>query len=256
MITLRKQAHYFWFDMPPAKTREIRAKLQVTCQNCSLSELCIPRGLSQKDIERIGNLVGQRKPLHKGDYLYRQGDKFRGILALKSGTAKLVVSDPGGNEYLAGYLLPGELLGFDALFDDCHHYSAVALEPLEFCEMPAEELDTLCREVPTLLRELFRHAGKTLTTETDRFVLSQRTAEERVAGFLLDVSDRLSRRGFSGLEIRLGLSRQETGNYLGLALETVSRVLNNLEDLGVVTVQAKHIRILDKDRLRALASPS
>ena len=241
--------------MSPAKTREIKTKLQVTCQNCSLSELCIPRGLSQKDIERIANLVGQRKSLHKGDYLYRQGDKFRGILALKSGTAKLVVTDLGGNEFLAGYLLPGELLGFDALSDDRHHYSAVALEPVDFCEMPAEDLDELCRDVPTLLRELFRHAGKTLTTETDRFVLSQRSAEERVAGFLLDLSDRLSRRGFSGLDIKLGLSRQETGNYLGLALETVSRILKSLEELGVITVQAKHIRIIDKDRLRTLSSP-
>jgi CRP/FNR family transcriptional regulator len=218
--------------------------------------LCIPRGLSQKDIERITNIVGQKKSLHKGDYLYRQGDKFRGILALKSGTAKLVLTDSGGNEFLAGYLLPGELLGFDALADDRHHYSALALEPLEYCEMPADELDGLCRDVPTLLRELFRHASKTLTSETDRFVLSQRTAEERVAGFLVDLSDRLSRRGFSGLDIKLSLTRQETGNYLGLALETVSRVLKNLEEMGLVTVQAKHIRIVDKDRLRALSPPS
>ena len=240
--------------MPPAQTRAIRAKLQVTCQDCSLSELCIPRGLSQKDVERIANIVDQRKSLRKGEYLYRQGDVFRGVLALKSGTAKLVLTDHGGNEFVTGYLLPGELLGFDGLANDRHHYSALALEPVEFCEMPADELDSLCRAVPTLPRELFRHAGRSLNLETDRFVLSQRTAEERVAAFVLDISDRLSRRGFSGQEIKLGLTRHETGNYLGLALETVSRVLNNLEEMGVVAVKAKHISILDKDRLRGLAS--
>jgi CRP/FNR family transcriptional regulator len=215
----------------------------------------MPRGLSFKDVERVGEIVGRKKLLRKGEYLYRQGDKFHGILAIKSGTAKLVTTDVRGNEFLTGYLLPGELLGFDALADDRHHYSALALETLEFCEMPSEELDSLCREVPNLLRELFRHAGKTLNSETDRFVLSQRSAEERVASFLLDLSDRLSRRGFSGIEIKLSLTRQEIGNYLGLALETVSRVLKSLEDLGLIRVQAKLIRLLDKDKLRALTSP-
>lgn len=237
--------------MPPAKTREVKNKLQVTCQNCSLIELCIPRGLSYKDVERIGDIVGRKKMLRKGDHLYRQGDKFRGILAIKSGAAKLTATDLRGNEFVTGYLLPGELLGFDGLADDRHRYSASALENLEYCEMPSDELDGLCREVPNLLRELFRHAGKTLNSETDRFMLSQRTAEERVASFLLDLSDRLSRRGFSGVEIKLSLTRQEIGNYLGLALETVSRVLKGLEEAGLITVQAKLIRIIDKDKLRA-----
>ena len=241
--------------MPP-KSREIKTKLQVTCQNCSLLDLCIPRGLSQKDVERVGNIVGRKKSLAKGDHLYRQGDKFRGILAIKSGTAKLTTMDFAGNEFVTGYLLPGELLGFDGLAEDSHSYSAMALETLEYCEMPADDLDTLCREVPNLLRELFRHAGKTLTSETDRFMLSQRSAEERVVSFIIDISDRLSQRGFSGTEIKLSLTRQEIGNYLGLALETVSRVLKSLEDGGLITVQAKNIRLLDKDKLRDLRTPT
>lgn len=242
--------------MAPPKSREVKAKLQVTCQNCSLIDLCIPRGLSQKDVERIGNIVGRKKSLAKGDYLYRQGDKFRGILAIKSGTSKLTITDLAGNEFLTGYLLPGELLGFDGLASDLHSYSAVALETLEYCEMPADDLDVLCREVPNLLRELFRHAGKTLTSETDRFMLTQRSAEERVVSFIIDISDRLSQRGFSGTEIKLSLTRLEIGNFLGLALETVSRVLKNLEEAGLITVQAKNIRILNKDKLREMRIPT
>ncbi|MFM8331781.1 MAG: helix-turn-helix domain-containing protein [Candidatus Methylumidiphilus sp.] len=236
--------------MPPPASREIKAKLQVTCQNCSLNDLCIPRGLSHKDVERVGAIVNRRKTLQKGDCLYRQGDKFRGILAIKSGTVKLLTVDTLGNEFVTGYLLPGELLGFDGLAEDLHKYSALALENVEYCEMAADELDSLCREVPNLLRELFRHASKTLNSETDRFVLSQRTAEERIVHFLLDLSDRLSRRGFSGIDIKLSLNRQEIGNYLGLAMETVSRALKNLEEMGLITVKAKLIHILDKDKLR------
>lgn len=234
------------------KMSEIKHRLQVTCQECGLSELCIPRGLGQQDIERIGKIVGRKKTLQKGDYLYRQGDSFRGILAIKSGTAKLVAIDIHGNEFVAGYLLPGELMGFDGLANNRHEYSAVALESVSYCQMHADELDRLCREVPNLLRELFRHAGKSLSAETGRNMLSRRSAEERVAGFLLDLSDRLCQRGFSGTEIKLSLTRNEIGNYLGLALETVSRILNNFETQGLITVKTKHIGITDKDKLRTL----
>ncbi len=238
--------------MTPPANREIKTKLQVTCQNCNLSDVCIPRGLSHKDVERISNLVTRKKILQKGDFLYRQGDQFRGILAIKAGTAKLLALDLDGNEYITGYFLPGELLGFDGLANERHACSALALETLTYCEIPAEQIDTLCLEVPNLLRELFRHVGRTLTTETDHFMLSQRGAEERVAGFLLDLSDRLSQRGLSGVEIKLTFSRHDIGKYLGLTLETVSRILKSLESMGLVTVNAKSIHILDKDKLRNL----
>ena len=238
--------------MTPSIPSEIKTKLQVTCQNCNLSDLCIPRGLSQKDIERISNIVARKKILHKGDYLYRQGDKFRGILAIKAGTVKLLSLDLDGNEFLTGYYLPGELLGFDGLADEQHACSAQALETVTYCEIPAEQIDSLCREVPNLLRELFRHVGEALTAETAHHLLSQRGAEERVAGFLLDLSDRLNRRGFSGAEIKLTLSRHEIGKYLGLTLESVSRILKNFESMGFVTVNAKAIQLIDKDKLRKL----
>jgi CRP/FNR family transcriptional regulator len=235
-------------------SQEIKTKLQVTCRNCSLSELCIPRGLSQEDVERIGAIVSRKKTLHRGDYLYRKGDKFRGIIAIKAGTAKLVTMDPGGNEYLTGYLLPGELLGFDALADDRHSCSAIALETLSYCELPADQLDSLCRDVPNLLRELFRHAGKTLSSGADQVVLGKRPSEERVAGFLLDLSERLQTRGFSGADFKLSLTRQEIGNYLGLALETVSRILTGFENSGLIQVKNRQIHIEDLQGLRDICA--
>ncbi|NJD07279.1 MAG: fumarate/nitrate reduction transcriptional regulator Fnr [Methylococcaceae bacterium] len=236
------------------QTLDVRTKLQVTCHNCSLSELCIPRGLNQCDIDRISQIVGRKKTLQKGDYLYRKGDRFRGILAIKAGTAKIVTMDQSGNEYMTAYLLPGELLGFDALADDRHTCSAMALETLSYCELPAEQLDALCRDVPNLLRELFRHAGNTLAAETSQIVLAKRPAEERVAGFLINLSDRLARRGFSPLDFRLSLTRQEIGNFLGLALETVSRILKSFEDGGLIEVNYKQIRIQNLDGLRRLCA--
>lgn len=233
---------------------DIKTKLQVTCQNCSLTALCIPRGLSPDEIERISRIVARRKTLQKGEHLYHKGDKFRGIIAIKAGTAKTVTYDGRGNDYITGVLLPGELLGFDALASDRHKCSAVALETLSYCELPADQLDELCQKVPNLLRELFRHASARLDGETDQAIINKQPADERVAAFLLDLSERLARRGFSPVDFRLSLTRQEIGNYLGLALETVSRTLRVFQDGGVIDVQNKQVHIKDLEGLRRVCA--
>lgn len=230
----------------------LRSKLEITCRNCSLTALCIPRGLTEAEIELIGGIVGRRKTLNRGDYLYRAGERFRGILAVKSGSAKTVAEDGQGREYMTGLMLPGELLGFDALATDVHKCSAVALETLSYCELPADRLDELCERVPNLLRELFRHAGARLDEETAQAITTRQPAEERVAAFLLNLSERLESRGFSPVDFRLSLTRQEIGNYLGLALETVSRVLQGLQAAGLISIRNRDVRILDRQALRGL----
>jgi CRP/FNR family transcriptional regulator len=218
--------------------------------------LCIPSGLTQQEIEHLSRLVVAKKTLQRGDCLYRKGDKFRGIFAIKAGTAKMVTYDLHGNEYVTGLLLPGELLGFDAFAADRHECSAIALETVRYCELPADRLDELCREVPKLLRELFRHASAKLYGETSQIVLTKRPADERVAAFLLDISRRLQRRGFSALEFRLSLTRQDIGSYLGLALETVSRILGKFADEGLIGVHSKHVRIFKQEALQAICTGS
>ncbi len=229
---------------------DIKSKLQVTCQNCSLTALCIPRGLARDEIEHISRIVSRKKTLQRGEHLFHKGDKFRGILAIKGGTAKTLTYDSQGNEYITGLWLPGELLGFDALASDRHKCSAVALETLSYCELPADQLDDLCQKVPNLLRELFRHASARLDGETEQVIVNKQAAEERVAAFLLNLSERLRQRGFSPYDFRLSLNRQEIGNYLGLALETVSRTLRSFQDLGLIAVQHKQVRIVDLEGLR------
>jgi CRP/FNR family transcriptional regulator len=229
---------------------DLTARLRVTCENCSLTSLCIPRGLSREDVERISLIVARRKTLQRGEALYHKGDRFRGIIAIKAGTAKLVSYDAGSNEYITGLLLPGELLGFDALGSDRHQCSAIALETLSYCELPGGQLDALCREMPNLLRELFRHASLRLDEETEQIIITKQPAEKRVAAFLLNLSERLNKRGFSPVDFRLSLTRQEIGNFLGLALETVSRTLRQLQDGGLIEVHHRAVRIVDLEGLQ------
>jgi CRP/FNR family transcriptional regulator len=235
-------------------SHDVQNKLQVTCRNCSLTSLCIPRGLAREDIEHIGRIVGRKKTLQRGEHLYRKGDPFRGIIAIKAGTAKTVTYDNHGNEYITSLLLPGELLGFDALASERHKCSAIALETLSYCELPADQLDEVCQKVPNLLRELFRHAGARLDEETEQAIVNKQPAEERVAAFLLNLSDRLKNRGFSPVNLRLSLTRQEIGNYLGLALETVSRTLRTFQDEGLIAVRHKQVQINDLEGLRRICS--
>lgn len=226
----------------------------VNCKNCSLDNICFPRGLSNDEINNISRFIKAKKVLQRGEYIFREGDNFRGVLAIKSGTAKLVSDDHHGNEHILNILLPGELLGFDGLCNEKHQCSAIALETLSFCELPAQSMDDIFLNVPSLTRELFRHSGEKMNEDKEFIVLSQRPAEERLAHFLIGLSDRMKKRGFSATEFTLSLTRQEIGNHLGLALETVSRLLKKFQQDDLINVQSKHIKIKDIPRLRAIFS--
>ncbi len=228
---------------------------QVICSNCGLDNICLPRGLSQAEIDNISKVVKAKKTLQRGDFIYREGDNFKGILAIKSGSAKLIANDPHGNEHILNILLPGELLGFDGLSTEKHGCAAIALETMTFCILPADSMDQLFQKLPSLTRELFRHSGEKMLEDKNQLVLSKRPAEERLAYFLISLSERLKRRGFSSSEFKLSLTRQEIGNHLGLALETVSRLLKKFQDDGLITVQNRFIQITNLNQLKSLLQP-
>jgi CRP/FNR family transcriptional regulator len=228
---------------------------QVSCSNCSLDNICLPRGLSQKEIDNISKVVKARKTLQRGDFLYREGDNFKGILAIKSGSAKLIANDNHGNEHILNILLPGELLGFDGLSSEKHGCAAIALETMTFCILPADSMEALFQNLPSLTRELFKHSGEKMLEDKNQLVISKRPAEERLAYFLISLSERLKRRGFSSSEFKLSLTRQEIGNHLGLALETVSRLLKKFQDEGLIVVQNRFIQIKNLSSLKNLLQP-
>ncbi|BBL75910.1 helix-turn-helix domain-containing protein [Methylomagnum ishizawai] len=218
---------------------------KITCDECRLSKLCIPKGLTQEEVNSLSRIVRRNRTLGKGTVLYQHGEWHHGILALKTGTVKLVSLDRQGNEYVVDFLLPGDILGFDGFSTQRHTCSAIALETVSYCEIPAHQIDILTREIPGLLQVLLQHSGNQFELGVQRLILSRRSAEERLASFLAHLSERYRQRGFSPLEFRFSMTRQEIGNYLGLAPETISRLLGQFEAAGLVEVQSKLIRILD-----------
>lgn len=230
--------------------------LEVTCKNCGLGSICLPRGLTQEEIERLEGVVQRRKVLHKGDFLFRSGEAFHGLIAIKSGMAKLTFQDDQSQEHILAVLLPGELLGFDALSHYTHHCSAVALDTLSYCELPVSQLGRLCAQIPALFQEMLRHASDAIGTQRDQMLFIKRPASQRLAAFLLDLSRRLELRGFSKNEFSLGLTRQELGNHLDLALATVSRTLKQFEKAGWIELHSRWVRIVDRQALDNLLADS
>ncbi len=224
----------------------------VTCKNCSLDNICFPRGLSHDEINHISQVIKAKKILQKGEYIFHEDDQFRGVLAIKSGAAKLVSNDHHGNEHILNILLPGELLGFDGLYNDTYRCSAIALDTLSFCELPVQSMESLFKNIPSLTKELFRHSSEKMNENKNFIILSKRPADEKIAFFLMSLSNRLKKRGFSATEFTLSLTRQEIGNHLGLALETVSRVLKKFQQDGLIQIKAKQVKIYNIAKLNAV----
>jgi CRP/FNR family transcriptional regulator len=230
------------------------SQLAAACGQCRMQELCLPHGLDPEEIAAIEAIVRRSRPLQRGACLYRQGDRFRSLYAVRSGSAKTVLSSPDGLEQVTGFFLPGELIGFDGLKDERHHCTAVALETSTICELPYDRIEGLCGQLPGLLRRMLKLIGREITDEQELLLLiSHCTAQERLATFFVSVSTRMSARGFSATVFNLSMSRADMASYLGIEPETVSRQLRQLEAQGLVTVDQRHVVLKDPAGLRALA---
>ena len=227
--------------------------IKTVCSTCNLRELCLPFGLSLEELERLDDLISTRRRVKRGDYLYRVGDSFDAIYAIRSGFFKTDVLLEDGREQVTGFQMGGELLGLDGISTEHHTCNAIALEDSEICAIPFARLESLSREIHTLQR----HFHKVMSREIVRdhgvmMLLGTMRAEERLAAFLLNLSQRFTARGFSHTEFYLRMTREEIGSYLGLKLETVSRAFSRFQEEGHIAVQQKHVRILNVDGLKAL----
>lgn len=239
--------------MNETSPRATRSAQKVACGDCNLTRICIPSGMDTDEVQSISHVVKRNRALRKGEVIYRAGERFTGIFALKSGSAKLIHTDAMGRESIIAVLLPGELIGFDGLYSGKHRCAMVALETSSYCELPAHDLEQLGQKVPSIQQVILQRTGEQFDLSIERLAASQRPAEERLAGFLLDLSGRYRTRGFSSEAFHLSLTRQEIGNHLGLALETVSRLLGRFESAEVIQVKGKWIHILDMDGLHKAA---
>ena len=202
-------------------------------------------------------LVEQPKPLHKNDFLYRDGDNTRALYAVRSGCIKTMTESANGDEQIVGFHLPGELLGLDGFAEGVHSCNALALETSSVCELPINQLESLCAELPGLQKQLRRIMGKEVSNDHKMLLLlGKMTAEERLASFLLSMSARMEERHWKETEFNLSMPRQDIANYLGMAVETVSRLFAAFQNEKIIDVDRRHITILDMPRLKLIVGES
>ncbi|AUN95350.1 transcriptional regulator [Pseudazoarcus pumilus] len=227
--------------------------MQSACSQCNLHELCLPVGMSIEDVERLDALVGARRKVRRQQPLYRAGEPFEAIYAIKLGWFKTDVLLEDGREQVTGFQMSGEMLGLDGISTEVHTCNAVALEDSEVCVIPYDRLEELSREVEGLQHQFHKVMSREIVRDHGvMMLLGSMRAEERLAAFLLNLSQRFNARGFSPAEFHLRMTRDEIGSYLGLKLETVSRAFSRFQDEGLVAVQQKHIRIQNLTGLRRL----
>jgi len=227
--------------------------IRVACKNCSLATLCLPVGLEPEDVERLDTIVRRNRPLHRGDLLFRTGEHFRSLYVVKTGSVKSYAPNDEGGEQVLGFHLPGEIIGLDAIDKEVHACSARVLETSAICEVPFSRLEELSNTLPSLQHQLYRLLSKEIGQDTEMLLLlGKKSAEERLASFLLSLSNRLHKRGLCHTDFYLSMSRHEIANYLGLAVETVSRLFTRFQDERLLKVDRKHIELLDLDSLEAI----
>lgn len=229
--------------------------LKAACSQCNLRELCLPYGLSEEEVAQLDTLVGARRKLKRGQHLYRAGDPFEALYAIKIGFFKTDILLEDGRDQVTGFQMAGEILGMDGIGTEVHTCNSIALEDSEICVIPFPQLEHLSREI----RALQHHFHKVMSREIVRdhgvmMLLGTMRAEERLAAFLLNLSQRFTARGYSPQEFHLRMTREEIGSYLGLKLETVSRAFSRFQEEGLISVHQKHIRILDNAGLKKLLS--
>ncbi|HSN41225.1 MAG TPA: fumarate/nitrate reduction transcriptional regulator Fnr [Burkholderiales bacterium] len=232
-------------------------KLKTACSTCSLHELCLPAGLNQHELEIFDQLPNHRRPVKRGDYLYRSGADLYSLYAIRTGFMKSSVLHEDGREQVAGFHMMGDLMGLDAISSNRHTCDTVALEDSDVCEIPFTSLEKLSREIPSLQHHFHRVMSREIVRDHGvMLLLGSMRAEERLAAFLLNLSQRFAARGYSPVEFNLRMTREEIGSYLGLKLETISRVLSRFQEDRLIDVKNKNIKINSLDKLRALIGES
>jgi CRP/FNR family transcriptional regulator len=200
-------------------------------------------------------MVATRRKVLRGDNLFRNGDKFNALYAIRTGFFKTRVSAEDGRDQVTGFQMAGEIIGLDGIVSDHHTCDAVALEDAEVCVMPFDRIEELSREITSLQRHVHKIMSREIVRENGvMLLLGSMRAEERLAAFLLNLVQRLHARGFSQSELVLRMTREEIGSYLGLKLETVSRTFSKLVDDGIVEVKQRHVRILNPDGLKLIVN--
>ena len=228
-------------------------RLRAACSTCSLRELCLPGGLEPHELEKVDRIVNRRRPVRRGESLYRAGATLESIYAIRTGFLKSSVLHEDGREQVAGFHMMGDVMGLDAISTGQHLCDAVALEDSEICEISLAMLEQLSRDIPSLQQHFHRIMSREIVRDHGvMLLLGTMRAEERLAAFLLNLSQRFAARGYSPREFHLRMTREEIGSYLGLKLETISRALSRFQEEGLLEVRTKRVKIRNMEALRQM----
>lgn len=229
------------------------ARSGICCGSCCLQEVCLPCGLSAANVSELDELATLKRRVARGAALYRSSDAFDALYAVRSGAFKTMSVSRGGVEKITGFHLPGELMGLDAINTERHNYDAVALEDSEVCVIPFARLQALTLRIPELQHQLFRLLSRDIARDQGlMLLLGSMTAEQRLAAFLLSLSRRYQRLGYAGDCFNLRMTREDIGNYLGLTMETVSRLMSRFQREGLIAAQHREIEFRNPGGLMEL----
>jgi CRP/FNR family transcriptional regulator len=228
---------------------------QVTkCSTCVIGKFCLPVGLTPEETKKVDLLVDEKSRIKKGELLYRQGDPLVSLYSIRFGSFKTQLLLKDGRSQIIGFHLPGELLGLDGIGNDRHQSESIAIEDSEVCIIHFSSFEALCRKIPHLQHHLHQIMSREITQDHRHLLtLGSLNSEEKLAYFFTYLSERLITRGLSASEFDLSMGREDIGDYLGLTIETVSRVLSKFSSEGILDVNSKHIRLLNLKELYRLA---
>jgi CRP/FNR family transcriptional regulator len=215
---------------------------------------CLPLGLSKDELQKIDGIVDERCRLSKGEYLYKQGDHHLSLFSIRYGTLKSELILEDGRSQVIGFHLPGDIIGLDGICNKQHQSAAIALEDSEVCMMRFSELENLSQFIPSLQKHLHQILSREIHQDHRHLLtLGSLNADEKLASFFIDLSDRLSSRGLSPNEFDITMSREEIASYLGIQIETVSRVLSRFTKAGLIEVRNKHLKLINTAALSKMA---
>ena len=221
------------------------------CSTCAFSRACLESGYDKSRLRELHVLVEHVGPYREGEHIFREGDPFKAIAAVRSGTVKTYVTDLAGREQVLGFFLPGEMIGLNAISRSRYPCNAVALDTVTLCRFSFPRMATLATRMPELQQQLFRLLSEDIGKAS--LLAGDFSADERMAAFLITLARRYEARGFQPNRFTLAMARADIANYLRLAAETVSRVLRRFQDDGLVRVQRRDVELLDRARLEEIA---
>lgn len=225
-----------------------------TCRACSLRELCLPHGLNAAVIDKFDSMVDHSNLIHAGELMFATGDQFKGLYILRAGSVKLLTNSEECKEDIIGFYLAGDFIGIDGIGHQKHRCSAIALETSSYCILPFSDIGNLCQKIPELNNRLFEIISREMTNDNSLILkLSKNNSEEKIAIFLISISNRYKRLGYSPYEFKLPMTRHDISNYLNLTNETICRIFTKFQRCNLLDTTNRKIKILDPIRLMNIA---